>query len=254
MAGMGNDRHLETGSIEPPPPGKDVVRVYGMKFCPYVQRLKLVLAAKEVKHETININLTRKPEWYFEKNPRGLVPTLEINDDIIFESDITAAYVDAVYPGRKLMTENPLKKAKEQMLLGDHGKTVSGFYKYVLSPDQAGKDEAVETTKLGLSAFEKFLKQAKTAFVCGDQPGFTDYMMWPHIERIGVFIPDLIPTFKLVKKYFDDMGSDSAVKACRHSNELHSKFFNIEENLRTGEKRRLYDCGEVLEYNFPNKK
>nr|CAB3251208.1 glutathione S-transferase omega-1-like [Phallusia mammillata] len=253
MAGMGNERHLETGSLAPPPPGKDVVRVYGMKFCPYVQRLKLVLAAKGVKHETININLVRKPEWYFTKNPKGLVPTLEINGIYIYESDITSAYIDAVYPGRKLMTEDPLKKAKEQMLLGDHAKTIA-FYKYACSSDPEVRKQGSETAKLGLGALEKFLKQAKTAFVCGDQPGFTDYMMWPHIERLGVFLPDLIPTFELVKKYFDDMGLDSAVKACRFSNELHIEFFNFEESFRAGEKRRLYDCGEVVEYSFPTAK
>lgn len=75
-----------------------------------------------VRHETININLSSKPEWYFEKNPNGLVPTLEINDIVIRESDITAAYIDAAYPGRRLTTQDPLKKAKEQMLLVDHSK------------------------------------------------------------------------------------------------------------------------------------
>lgn len=68
------------------------------------------------------MNLKQKPEWYFEKNPRGLVPTIEFNGNIIYESDITSEYVDTVYPGRKLMTQDPLKKAKEQILIGDHGK------------------------------------------------------------------------------------------------------------------------------------
>jgi len=37
------------GSEEPAPPGKDVLRVYVMKICPYAHRLKLVLAAKGVE-------------------------------------------------------------------------------------------------------------------------------------------------------------------------------------------------------------
>jgi len=74
--------------------------------------------------------LTDKPEWYIaRKNPRGLMPTLELNGEIIYESDVTSAFVDEVYPGRKLTTSDPLKKAKEQMLLGDYSKVgYSSFY------------------------------------------------------------------------------------------------------------------------------
>ena len=77
MAGMGNERHMEAGEKEPRPPGKDVLRVYGMKFCPFVQRLKLVLSAKEIEHETVNINLQKKPDWFLAKAPRGKVPVIE---------------------------------------------------------------------------------------------------------------------------------------------------------------------------------
>ena len=39
----------DVGSKRPDPPAKDVLRVYGMKFCPYNHRLRLVLAAKDIK-------------------------------------------------------------------------------------------------------------------------------------------------------------------------------------------------------------
>ncbi|CAF4997676.1 unnamed protein product, partial [Rotaria socialis] len=48
-----------------------------MRFCPYVQRAKLVLAAKNIPYEEINVNLVEKPEWYLEKNAPGQVPSLE---------------------------------------------------------------------------------------------------------------------------------------------------------------------------------
>ena len=75
------------------------------------------------RHETININLSNKPEWYLKnKNPRGLVPTLELNGEVIYESDITSTFVDETYPGRKLTTTDSLKKAKELMFMGDYSK------------------------------------------------------------------------------------------------------------------------------------
>lgn len=49
-----------------------------MRFCPYAQRVHLVLEAKGIPYHTININLTEKPDWLFEANPLGKVPALEL--------------------------------------------------------------------------------------------------------------------------------------------------------------------------------
>ena len=34
------------------------------------------------RHEVVNINLSEKPDWYFDKNPVGTVPTLEFADKV----------------------------------------------------------------------------------------------------------------------------------------------------------------------------
>ena len=48
-----------------------------------------MLAAKGIEYECVNINLKDKPEWYFEMNPLGKVPTIEMPDGkIIYESAI----------------------------------------------------------------------------------------------------------------------------------------------------------------------
>ena len=40
-------KHLETGSAYPPLE-KGVLRLYSMKYCPYAERARLVLAAKNI--------------------------------------------------------------------------------------------------------------------------------------------------------------------------------------------------------------
>ena len=70
------------------------------------------------RHETVNINLSNKPDWYYEINPRGKVPSIEKNGEVLYESDITSNYVDEVFGGKKLMTKDPLKRAKELIILG----------------------------------------------------------------------------------------------------------------------------------------
>ncbi|CAF4257016.1 unnamed protein product, partial [Adineta steineri] len=69
-------KHLKTGS-ECPPLKENQLRLYSMHFCPYAQRAKLVLAAKNIPYEEINIDLVDKPEWYLKKNAPGQVPGLE---------------------------------------------------------------------------------------------------------------------------------------------------------------------------------
>lgn len=71
-----------------------------------------------VRHDTININLKDKPDWFLEKNPLGLVPTLETPaGEVIYESPITCEYLDEVYPEKKLFPSSPFAKAQQKMML-----------------------------------------------------------------------------------------------------------------------------------------
>lgn len=68
------------------------------------------------RHEIININLKNKPEWFFEKNPFGLVPVLEnTQGHLITESVITCEYLDEAYPEKKLFPDDPYEKACQKM-------------------------------------------------------------------------------------------------------------------------------------------
>lgn len=58
------------GSVEPPR-NEGLLRLYSMEFCPYAHRSRLVLKAKGIPHDIVNINLIQKPEWYFSIHPEG---------------------------------------------------------------------------------------------------------------------------------------------------------------------------------------
>lgn len=77
------------------------------------------------RHETVNINLKDKPDWFLEKNPLGLVPTLEtVNGQVIYESPITCEYLDEVYAEKKLLPSDPFEKAQQKMLLEHFSKVM----------------------------------------------------------------------------------------------------------------------------------
>ncbi|MBO6784981.1 MAG: glutathione S-transferase family protein, partial [Alphaproteobacteria bacterium] len=53
------------------------------------------------------------PDWFLEISPHGKVPVLKVGDEILFESNAIAEYLDEVVPPR-LHPEDPLERAKNR--------------------------------------------------------------------------------------------------------------------------------------------
>ncbi|XP_069836248.1 glutathione S-transferase omega-1-like [Dendropsophus ebraccatus] len=185
----GSQRSFTKGSAAPGPVPQGVVRLYSMRFCPYVERALLVLVAKGIKHEVININLLSKPDWYFEKNPLGLVPCIETSDGkIIFDSTIICDYLDEAYPGKKLTPADPYEKAQQKMLLEHFSGVANALYSILIA-----NKKKEDVTELKAKAFEKFQKleealtKRNSPYFGGDAVSMIDYMIWPWIERFNIF-------------------------------------------------------------------
>nr|QST14959.1 GSTomega protein [Diaphanosoma celebensis] len=224
-------KHLAAGSSFPEIT-TGLMRLYSMRFCPYAQRTRLVLAAKRIPHEVVNCNLFSKPEWYFARNPLGKVPCLEFNGNFIFESLITADYLDEVYPDPPLNSNDPLQKAKDRIFIELFNKVSGAMYKlYFAKGDLEILKKCRINLEEGLSTFEEELTQRGTPFFGGLRPGILDYMIWPWVERLPVLpilsqglvvLPkDQIP---LLMKWYDAMTQDDAVKESFISAENHAKY------------------------------
>ncbi|XP_070546722.1 glutathione S-transferase omega-1-like [Ptychodera flava] len=175
-------KHLATGD-ECPPLKKDTLRVYNMRFCPYAQRAILTLQAKGIPHEEVRVNTRKKPEWFFDKNPNALVPVLEINDKIVFESAICCEYLDEVYPENPMTSKDPYQRARDKMSVNYFdGKVMSVYWK---AASAKGKDaELKEDFLKKLDGIEEDLKKRNTQYFGGEKPNWVDIHMWPFFERI----------------------------------------------------------------------
>ncbi|XP_063818077.1 glutathione S-transferase omega-1-like [Pseudophryne corroboree] len=183
-----SQRSLKKGSDAPGPVPEGVVRLYSMRFCPFAQRARLVLLVKAIRHEVVNINLQSKPDWYFEKNPLGLVPCLETSDGkILYESAIVCDYLDEAFPGVKLTPKDPYIKAQEKILLEYFSTIHSVLYK-ILTAKKNHKD----TTELKAQFLEKFTKleelfaKRKTPYYSGESVSMIDYMILPWFEWLTI--------------------------------------------------------------------
>lgn len=47
------------------------LRLFGMRFCPFVHRTVLVLNAKNLQYDIVFVNLFEKPEWIYNFSPKG---------------------------------------------------------------------------------------------------------------------------------------------------------------------------------------
>ncbi|XP_047486611.1 pyrimidodiazepine synthase-like [Penaeus chinensis] len=226
-----SDKHLAAGSPCPPlQPG--VMRIYSMRFCPFAQRVRLVLDAKGVNFELVNINTHSKPDWFLGKSPLGKVPVLERDGEIICESAILSDYLDEVYPEPALYPKDPWKKAHDRSLAELWSKVYGPMYKmYSAKGDKQAKTKAFEDFLSGLDLFERELAKRGSTYFGGERPGMLDYMIWPHAERFAMLTMLAGDGYEIPQhrhpnmfSWINRMKEDPAVKTTYLTPEQHFEF------------------------------
>jgi glutathione S-transferase len=54
-----------------------MLTLYDAARCPYCARVRIVLFEKRVEFESIEIDLSNRPAWIYDKNASGRVPVVE---------------------------------------------------------------------------------------------------------------------------------------------------------------------------------
>lgn len=157
--------------------------------------------------------MKRKPEWYAEISPAGVVPAIQHDDGrVIQESMIICEYLDSIYPDNKLFPADAYEKAKSQMLIEGFQRVIALLFKVLKIKDA---DAFNEINKV-LENYEKVLKDD---YFGGKKAGIVDYMIWPWFERfrsLSALINNELDKERLpgLTKWVSRMlGSNSAVKA-----------------------------------------
>ena len=71
------------------------------------------MRAKQVEFEVTYVNLRDKPDWFLEISPHGKVPVLKVDDEILFESNAIAEFLDETVEPR-LHPEDAIKRARNR--------------------------------------------------------------------------------------------------------------------------------------------
>ncbi|SPN99514.1 related to glutathione transferase omega 1 [Cephalotrichum gorgonifer] len=108
------------------------IKLYTSHLCPWAHRAHIALAELDLPYEEeiIDLSVPRTPE-YLAINPRGLVPTISYNGELVTESGIVAQLLADAHPSHLLPPSNAeggaLRRARTSFFVDAYFSKVSSF-------------------------------------------------------------------------------------------------------------------------------
>ena len=172
------------------------MKLYDMKLAPNPRRVRIFMAEKGIHDvEKIEINIAEGENLqadYLAINPRGLLPTLELDDGTRLDETVAICrYLEELYPEPALMGRTPLEKAQVEsmqrhiefdglMPLADVFRSTVPFFSKRAIPGQPAVYPSIpELTERSRNRFLVFLDNfdalmADRAYVAGDSFSIAD--------------------------------------------------------------------------------
>jgi glutathione S-transferase len=154
-----------------------VITLYNADRCPYVARVRIMLAEKGIEFEAVEIDLSDRPAWYYEKNPTGRVPTIEEDGGRpLPESAVILEFLEERYPEPALLPADPADRAAVRLLIFRDGDLTSPYYAL-----RRGEDGAREQFDAAVGRFDALL--AEQPYLSGEDFGLADIALIPWFLR-----------------------------------------------------------------------
>ena len=198
-----------------------MIKLYDFKSSPNCQRVKVVLAEKNLAYDTVPIDLRKleqKTPEYLKLNPYGKVPVLTDDSTVLYESLIINEYLDEKYPNPPLMPKDPASRAKARILV-DYGMAHfdSAYQKLRVELMKDPKEQSQPIIDGAKSDLKKLLQRFEDEI--GQQPylmgdfSLVDADLIPRFTRLEGFgvLPD--PALPRLGKYMERMKARPSVKA-----------------------------------------
>jgi glutathione S-transferase len=153
-----------------------VLTLYDAPRCPYCARARIVLAEKGVEYETVEIDLSDRPRWIYEKNSTGRVPVLEERDWVLPESAVIMEYLEERYPDPALLAADAAARALARLWIFRHDEFTAPYYAL-----RRGEDGAAQRFDEQLVQLDRAL--ARSEWLDGVQYGLAEIAYVPWLLR-----------------------------------------------------------------------
>lgn len=191
------------------------------------------MRAKDVEFEVTFVNLRDKPDWFLKISPHGKVPVLKVDEEILFESNAIAEFLDETVPPR-LHPEDPILRARNRAWT-DYVPTFSSALNGVYYT------KTREDMEAGLAKAPQAVERLEQAIALGrgnDGPYFNgpalslvDAAYAPFLQRFviadGFLKTGLLDGFPHVKAWTDTLLSNEVVTGAVAPNFLEEFYGNL---------------------------
>lgn len=170
------------------------IKLYTNHGCPWAHRAHITLAELGIpfEEEIIDLDTPRSPE-YLKVNPRGLVPSLSYNGEIITESAVVAQFLADAYPSHLLPASSdpngPLTRARINFFVDAWFSKVNSFWfkaVFAKTADESNEN-AEELVKGVVKEIEPLLKDAGPFFGGSSKLTLAEVLTAPFVLRIKAY-------------------------------------------------------------------
>ncbi|MCY0872937.1 MAG: glutathione S-transferase N-terminal domain-containing protein [Acidithiobacillus caldus] len=168
---------------------KTLMTLYSAPDCVFAHRVRFVLEEKAMEYQTIDVDLTQKPEDLTELNPYGEVPTLVDRELAIYDSMLIMEYLDERFPHPPLIPVDPISRAKVRVSMLRFERD---WFEVLYRPGHSSKEiqQTKENLRTGLATLSSLFSQQR--FLFGDELSIADAALAPLLWRLpalGVELP-----------------------------------------------------------------
>jgi stringent starvation protein A len=184
-----------------------MITLYSAARCPYAARARIVLAEKGIEYELVEIDLSDRPAWLYEKNPKGRVPVIEEDDGTpLPESAVIMEFVDERYPEPSLLPADPADRAAARLLIFRDDDLTSPYYAL-----RRGEDGAREQFDEALGRFDALL--GEQPYLTGAEFGLADIALVPWFLRARDMLGVELDAFPAIRDWLERLEQRPAVAA-----------------------------------------
>ncbi len=161
-------------------------------WCPYCQKVWIWLELKKIPYRIKKVTMRcygEKEKWYLKRVPSGMLPAIEIQNQVITESDDILFVLEKIYGplGLSLNEQQVLEHRRLEREL------FSSWCNWLCRPSlfKAQEEKKKESFKNVAKKFEKELHKNSSGWLTsistenGEKPGSADVVFIPYVERMN---------------------------------------------------------------------
>lgn len=183
-----------------------MITLYDAPRCPYCARVRIVVEEKALEVDVVEIDLSDRPSWIYEKNSTGRVPVIEEDGWPLPESAVIMEFLEERYPEPPLLPADPAERAFARLVAFRADELTSPYYAL-----RRGEDDARERLDSALGRLDAAL--AERPFLGGAEYGLADISYIPWILRARDMLDVSLEPFAALSGWLERLLERPAVAA-----------------------------------------